>query len=195
MQIQYGNIAIDTAKFHPMSIDAMVRRGVSHYLGNEMASKVVAWAEVQTKAGNPPTDEQKQAQKELFQAEALAALEAGTVGQGASRGPRVDPVTAQIAAITKREVLTILRNQGVKPPKKVDDLVTFGDGTTRTMEQMTVKWLAGNDVNGSFGQKGLPNEPRIRKEAEKHVAEIARKERKAKEAASIGPVAASDLGF
>jgi len=196
MQIQYGNIALDTAKFHPTSIDAMIRRGVSHYLGNEMASKVVAWAESQnkvradeaTKAGKatyvPVSDDEKQAQKEIYQAEALVALEAGTVGVS-NRGPRVDPLVALMVSIARREVVDTLKANGIKPPKG-SDIVTFGDGATRTMEQMVEKRLANHG-------------PRIESEAKKHLAELAHKAEKVKKEAAAretkGLVAASELGL
>jgi len=196
MQFQYGDIALDTAKFHPTSVDAMIRRGVSHYLGNEMASKVVTWEasenkarqEAATKEGratyNPVSDEDKAAQKALFQADALAALEAGTVGVS-NRGPRVDPLIALMQSIAKREVIDTLKANGIKPPKG-SDIVTFGDGATRTMEQMVEKRL------------GLHGE-RIKKEAERHLAELARKAEKAKKEAAgretKGLVAASELGL
>src|SRR5258708_154846 len=177
MQIQYGSHALDTAKFHPTAIEAMVRRGVSHYLGNEMASKVVAWVEAENKEraktnAAPVTDEEKDAAKLSFQADAIVALETGTVGQS-NRGPRVDPLVAQCLAIAKREVIDTLKANNIKPPKG-DDIVTFGDGATRTMSQMVEKRLA------SHGQ-------RIETEAKKHLAELARKAEKAKkEAAARG---------
>lgn len=189
MQIQYGNHALDTAKFHPASLDAMVRRGVSHYLGNEMASKVVAWSETETKerakTGAPAiTDAEKEAKKNELQLEAIAALEAGTVGQS-NRGPRVDPLVAQVMAIARREVIDTLKANNIKPPKG-EDVVTFGDGATRTMAQMVEKRIANHG-------------PRIEAEAKKHLAELARKAEKAKKEAaareSKAPVGASELGL
>src|SRR5258706_6466523 len=184
MQIQYGSHALDTAKFHPTAIEAMVRRGVSHYLGNEMASKVVAWEEAQVKAGTPPSAEAKLAQKEAFQLEAIEALANGTVGQS-NRGPRVDPLVGPMQAIAKREVIDTLKANNIKPPKG-EDVVTFGDGATRTMGQMIEKRLA------SHGQ-------RIEAEAKKVLADQARKAEKAKKEAaareSKDPVGASELGL
>jgi hypothetical protein len=191
MQIQYGTHALDTAKFHPNAIEAMVRRGVSHYLGNEMASKVVAWAESEAKErakatppGGPVTDAEKEAKKAQFQADAITALETGTVGQS-NRGPRVDPLVAQMQAIAKREVIDTLKANNIKPPKG-DDIVTFGDGATRTMAQMIEKRLANHGA-------------RIETEAKKLLADQARKAEKAKKEAaareSKGLVAASELGL
>jgi hypothetical protein len=167
MQIQYGNHAIDTATLPPTSIDAMVRRGVSHYLGNEMASKVVAWEESQTKEnGRAPSPEEKAAKKEALQLEAIAALEAGTVGQS-NRGPRVDPLIAQINIIAKREVLNTLRANNIKPPKG-DEVIAFGDAK-RTMAQMIERRIA----SPKFG-------PAIEAEAKKFLADQAKKAEKAK---------------
>lgn len=189
MQIQYGNHALDTAKFHPTSLDAMVRRGVSHYLGNEMASKVVAWAESESKeraksGAAAITDAEKEAKKNQLQLEAIAALEAGTVGQS-NRGPRVDPLVAQMTSLARREVIDTLNAHNIKPPKG-EDVVTFGDGATRTMAQMIAKRLANHG-------------PRLEAEAKKHLAELARKAEKAKKDAaareSKAPVGAAELGL
>jgi hypothetical protein len=189
MQIQYGTHALDTAKFHPTAIEAMVRRGVSHYLGNEMASKVVAWAESENKeraktGAAPVTDAEKEAAKVAFQTDGIIALEAGTVGQS-NRGPRVDPLVAQMQAIAKREVIDTLKANNIKPPKS-DDVVTFGDGATRTMAQMVEKRLANHTA-------------RIEAEAKKHLSELARKADKAKKEAaareSKAPVGALELGL
>lgn len=189
MQIQYGNHALDTAKFHPNAIEAMVRRGVSHYLGNEMASKVVAWVESENKeraktGAAPVTDAEKDDKKLSFQADAIVALENGSVGQS-NRGPRVDPLVAQMQAIAKREVIDTLKANNIKPPKG-EDIVTFGDGATRTMAQMIEKRLANHGT-------------RIETEAKKLLADQARKAEKAKKEAaareSKGLVAASELGL
>ena len=38
--IQYGNVKIDTAHLPPASIQALLSRGLAHYLGNEQNAKV-----------------------------------------------------------------------------------------------------------------------------------------------------------
>lgn len=191
MQIQYGTHKLDTANFHPTAIEAMVKRGISHYLGNEMASKVTAWVESENKErakaippGPAVSDAEKDSKKNEFQLAAISALANGSIGQS-NRGPRVDPLAGQMQAIAKREVLDTLKANNIKPPKG-DDIVTFGDGATRTMGQMVEKRIA---LQGA----------RIEAEAKKHLAELARKAEKAKKEAasreSKGAVAADELGL
>lgn len=186
MQFNYGTIAIDTAKFAPTSIDAMVRRGVAHYLGNEMASKVAAWEENQKKAGVEVTDEAKAGMKAQFQLEGLEALESGTVGTS-SRGPRVDPITAATAAIAKREVIDVLKANNLKAPKG-EEGITFPNGQVKTMADM----IAGRIAHPDHG-------PRIAKEAAKKVADDERKAAKAKADAAkrdkAQPFSADELGL
>lgn len=191
MQFNYGTLAIDTATFHPQSIDAMVRRGVAHYLGNEMASKVVTWEESENKARKesgaaPVTDEEKAAKKAEYQSAGLTALSDGSVG-ASSRGPRVDPLTAATQSIAKREVLDVLKANGLKPPKG-DESIEFANGTKKTMAEMVATRIA-------HAEHG----PRINKEAAKKVADDERKAKKAKDEAAkrdkATPVNADDLGL
>jgi len=177
--INYGDHEIDTAKLPQASIDALLRRGVSHYLGNEQASKLTAWADAQAKAegGSVPTDEQKAARKAELVREALAALAAGTVGTRVA-GPRVEPIEAARNAIAKREVTEILRGAGIKPPKG-DEAVKFADGTTKTMAQMVATRLE------KFGD-------RIEKEAQKKLAEDARRVKAAQAVAAQAEAKTAD---
>lgn len=175
MQYTYGTAVTipDTAALPPASLDAMIRRGLNHYFGNEQSAKVTAFKDKFTKE-NPGTEASPEAIA-AFQAEiigaALEALNSGNVGTSV-RGPRVEPQEAAELAIAKREVTDILRANGIKPPKG-DEAVQFADGTTKTMAQMVAK------RRENFGD-------RIAKEAAKVIAEQRRKADKAKaEAAAI----------
>lgn len=209
MQTTYGNIALDTAQFHPNSIDALVRRGISHYLGNEMASKVTAWVEKEIKSGvdafkaaNPtvklddakmaalvskvtPSDDDKAAKKAEFQTAGVASLLDGTIGQGGERGPRVDPIESEMRVQARAGVLATLKGAGLKAPKG-DGVVTFADGQTRTMAQMIDKRLT-------------TQAEALRHAADKALKEKAKKAEKDKaDAAKIvgnGPVQADALGL
>jgi ABC-type hemin transport system substrate-binding protein len=111
---------------------------------------------------------------------------AGTLGTRTS-GPRVDPLTATMQGIAKREVLTVLKANSIKPPKG-DEVVTFANGATKTMADMIATRLA----HPEHGAK-------IKKEAEGHIRELDRKRAKAaKEAEALrasGPATAEGLGL
>lgn len=216
--ITYGTHTIDTDRFPQVTLDAMLRRGVAHFLGNEVASKVVSQAETQAKlareayvkahgeeAAKAYAEDQAEAWelsaddrallKARLQEEALQALYNGTVGAGAIRGPRLDPVEAEIARITKAEVTLVLKNNGLKFPK-ADETVTFPGAKPMDGEALLARWAGGKDAKGLFGKPGEANEPRIRREAERRVAEAAKKAKKAAEAGKgQGPASAEDLGF
>lgn len=179
--ITYGEHVIDIDALPPASVAAMLRRGISHYLGNEVASKVAAWVNKQEETErktNPDyeVDENaKFAQKNLFQGAALDALLAGEVGN-ASRGPRVDPLQAEINKLLKAEVTTRLATHGIKPAGKkrawtADDLVKFADGREKTIAAMCQTLM---DKDGD----------KYTKEAQKILAEVARREKRAKESAA-----------
>jgi hypothetical protein len=187
-QITYGTTVLETADFAPASIDAMIRRGVSHFLGNEQASKVVGWMESEAKrragegataeqiAAAMPTDEEKAAKKAEFVAAAIEALKAGTVGASV-RGPRVEPIEAAKLAIAKAEVTSILRAAGVKVPK-ADEKVTLGG------DQFTVAELVARRLD-KFGD-------RITKEAQKRIDDAAKKEKAAKASVASAPDKTAD---
>jgi hypothetical protein len=191
MQFNYGTLTIDTAGFHPTALDAMVRRGVAHFLGNEIASKVVGWEESENKAraeaGKAPvTDEEKASKKQELQAAGLQALADGTVGQS-NRGPRVDPITSATQAIAKREVLDILKANGLKVPKG-DEAIEFANGQKKTLAEMVSTRVA-HPEHGA----------RIAKEAARKVADDEKKAAKAKADAAkrdkAQPASADALGL
>lgn len=182
MQMQYGSHKLDTAKFPQSTIDALIRRGLSHVLGNEASSKVVAFTEGRSKNGVSFTDQDKAAKKLEFQLAFIASMAEGTLGQSISRGPRVDPVEAAEHAIAKREVIDVLRGAGLKTPKS-EAKVKFADGQEYTMDELVERRLA------KHGE-------RITREAAKHVADLDRKAKKAKEeAAKAGVVTSEALGL
>lgn len=185
MQVTYGTITLDFTTLPPKSLEAMLKRGVTHFLGNEQASKVSGWkarlAEGSDEApARVPSDEEVSAKKAEYVAAALAALQAGTVGT-ASRGPSVDPVEAEMDRIAKREIKAILEKNGAKFAGKGEDRkVTFADGSAFTMDELVDRRLA-NATEGA----------RIKSEAEKAIRQAAKQAEKAKGA---GPLDLGSIG-
>lgn len=167
--ITYGSVSIDVAKLPQASVMAMLRRGVSHFLGSEQASKVTSFFDPDQE--NPPADtaEARAAKKAEFQADALEKLLAGTVGNSV-RGPTVDPLTTHMRRIAKAEVTNILKANGVKFPAKAEDTIELPDGSKLTGTQLIDRRLA---------KEG----ERITKEAKKAMDDQAKKAAKAQEAA------------
>lgn len=164
MNITYGTHSIHIESLPATSLEALLRRGISHYLGNEQAAKVTnRKADYQAKHGEHPDEELVASWKEEVQALAVEKLVAGTIGQHAPRAPSVDPVEREAAKIATAEVRIILSKNGIKPPKKGEP-VTFKNGSQATLEELVARRLA-NPTEG----------PRIMKEAAKAVKAAAAK--------------------
>lgn len=131
--LNYGDHTVDITTLPGVSLHRLASYGLSHLLGNQAASKVVAWAD---KAENKDaTDEAKAAKKTEFQAIMLKALADGTIGQHASRGPATDPTEAEAERLAKAEVIATLKSNNIKVPKK-DEVVEFANGNKFNMDQL-----------------------------------------------------------
>lgn len=167
--ITYGETQVDFSKLPETSVRAMLSRGLTHFLGSEQASKVIAKfkAEDGTKSG---TEVDWAAAKAEFVAAALVALHDGTVGVS-TRGPTKDPLEAEIASIVKREVTATLKANGLKFPKD-GETVTFGNGVTRTGAEMLANYLAKNsDAVHKEAEKALADKARAAKKLADKVSE------------------------
>ncbi len=191
LKITYGPHTVDFATVPAQSVTAILRRGLSHLLGNEVASKVTTYFDPDRKVAEgetrmEDTEENRAKMKADYQAKALDALLAGTVGTSV-RGPSVDPITAIINRLAKAEIKTLLNENGVKMPKKATDTVEIG-GTAYTVDQLIARRLnpetpAGIDAKGAFGPAGQSHIERLTKAAQKEQADAVKKNAKAAEAA------------
>lgn len=163
MNIEYGTHKIDTDKLPEKSVQALLSRGLTHFLGNEQASKVAA----KFKDQEGITDEMRNAAKADFVANAVKALTEGTIGTrtGGPRGTGVDSVMRQLA---EAEVKGILKHNKLSMPTG-DKVVKFADGTVLTRAELIDRRIAKHG-------------DRLRKEAE---AEIKREEREAAKAGGV----------
>ena len=183
--IKYGTVEanFDNGTIPEQTVRAMLSRGVTHYFGSEQASKVgpnSSWAEKFEKDNKrKPTDAEREAQKAANLAAAHKAFLAGEIGMG--RGPKLDPVEAEIEAMAEREVWNTLADNDLckrnKKPKD-DEVFTFADGSTKTFETM---------VDGKIAKYG---ENTYRPAAIKKIAA----EKKATEARAAKAKAAKDAG-
>ena len=185
--ITYGKFEIDRAKLPPASDEAMFRRGVSHFFGSEMASKVTAYfdPEHEDAANRHDTPENRAAKKAEFQQAAFESLMAGTVGVSV-RGPSVDPITTIINRLAKAEVKTTLAKFKLKWPAKAEDTVTLPDGSKVTGAQLIARRLDAKGPAGVDKRTGVAHIDRLRKEAEKVAAEQAKKNAKLEAQAEDG---------
>ena len=184
MNITYGSHSIHIESLPATSLEALLRRGISHYLGNEQAAKVSnRKADYQAKHGEHPDDDLVASWKEEVQALAVEKLVAGTIGQHAPRAPSVDPVEREAGKIALAEVKIILSKNGIKPPKKGEP-VTFKNGSQATLEELVARRLA-NPTEGE----------RIMKEAAKAVKAAAAKRFALESGEAEAADSADDLGL
>lgn len=207
--LTYGEqISCDETKLPQVSIHALITRGWSHFMGNEQASKVTAKIRtaIATNLSTPDKEvnqvdvtkeqvsayradnvSQVEAWENSVRQEALEKLMAGTVGVSV-RGPAKDPVESAMATIARKEIATIFTSQGVKVPKG-EETVTVGTGEAAVTLPME-GWIA---------RRLASHRDRIRKEAERNLAEAAWKAKRLQEeagkVAAQGPVTAEALGL
>lgn len=201
MDFTHGSITLNTDGLPAVSIAALLKRGLSHYFGNEQAARVsadIANAVEDARKAADPNDKADATRDEIkawrvanpeavkawadgYAADALKALQDGTIGTS-NRGPRADPLEAAINSLAKADVVAMLKARNIKVPKG-EEVVTFAKGVTRTLAQMIAnKRLAGLET--------------YTKAAQKKLAEDARRLAKAQEAAAGESEAnADDLGL
>lgn len=140
--LTYGDsISVEIAKLPVQSLEALLKRGFSHFIGNEQASKVAA-----AFAGKPEaeaTDEMKAAKKAEVQTAAIAALLAGTVGVRASGtgGTKATPKESIVRANAKKEVTDILKHNKIGFPTG-EKKVKMPDGAELTGAELIARYVA-----------------------------------------------------
>lgn len=181
--VTYGTFTFDLGTLPESTLVAMVRKGISHYLGNEQASKVSTWTKARAESDlGAANDVEVATFKADTQAAAVKAMHDGTVGASV-RGPRGSSLDTEIKKIATREIMDLLKQHGISAPKKAADAVQFPNGDAFTMAQLVERRLA------KFGA-------RIEDEAKAAMAMAARRaEREAAEAAASGSAGVDSLGL
>jgi hypothetical protein len=185
IQIAYGNTTRDFDALPEQSRKALASRGLTHFLGSEQASKVgpnSSWfGKFEKDNGRKPTEAELEAQKAANLATALEALDKGTIGT--ARGPRLDPVEAEMERMAERKVWdTLAGGDMCKKNKKPadDDSFTFADGSTFTFAQLVERQYEKNgDSLRAAATKKVEAERKAKADAE----------RKAQAVKAQGPIA------
>lgn len=137
-QISYSSFTVPRSAVPPASIEAMISRGLTHFMGSECASKVTAW---KAKQEVPPTGAEIDAKLVEVQTEAWTKFVEGKVGVRApGAGPKISHHDTVVRKITTDELRVILKNIGVKFPKG-DEQVTLG-GTDYSLDDLIDRRLA-----------------------------------------------------
>lgn len=124
----YAGLSIDFDALPAASISALLRRGATHFLGNEQASKVTSWVKKQEAT---PDDASIAAKRMEYVTSAIEALNAGTVGVRVAReggaSAKLDPIGAMVRKLAKATVMALLAKAKLKAPKG-DAKVKTGSG-------------------------------------------------------------------
>lgn len=181
-EISYGDYKFDHAELPMASLVALAQSGLSHELGNVVASGVVADIR---KTVNPekPSDVTTEAVKAwraahpeqvaaFASARVTAKLEAirnGTLGVSAPRGPSAsaDPLTAEMRKLAREQITAILEAAGMKFPG------FSGKGDARKALTVTLKGKAftGDELIANRLDAEYPNNNReaIEREAKRNL--------------------------
>ena len=139
--ITYGPHVINPDTLPPKSVEALIKRGLTHYLGNEQAAKVSGWITDQIPDSDTMSKEQRKAAIKAFResntndvtaktnavvAAAVAALTEGTIGVRAVAGPKADPVEKVMRELAIAKIAENLAKAGLKVPSG-SKTVTIGD--------------------------------------------------------------------
>ena len=184
-KLSYGSHSIDFDALPESSRFALASRGLTHVLGNEIASKVHSWAMAEGQANSEDKATVKawkeanasaiEARVAELQAETIAKLLDGTIGVRASSGPRLTPLDTLRRSIARDQVKVILRGQNIAIPKK-DEKIKLANGEF-TLDELVERRLVmvtkdGRDIGAE-----------ITREAEKELAARAKKAAKLAEGA------------
>lgn len=137
----YGKTEIDFDALPETSRKAIVSRGLTHYFGNEQASKVTGAAKKHLEEhGTELADDERNALRDEFVAAAAKALFDGSIGSR-TLGPKATPFEAAQNAIAREGVIAQLRKFKLAVPKKADETVTV-NGEAFTMAQLVARRIA-----------------------------------------------------
>ena len=180
-KLTYGDkITVDFGALPEASQFALASEGLTHFLGNRVASKVHAWAMAEGqanskdkavvaawKAANASAIVTK---SDEFIADTLKALTDGTIGVRSTSGPRVTPLETLRRQIARKEIEDMLRGHKIAVPKGEAKLKTK-DGEF-TMVELVDRRLVENGPHAERIAKAAEKELKARAKAQADAAAI-----------------------
>ena len=168
--LNYGETTFEVESLSDQTRHVLMQRGLSHILGNEVASKVTAWVKRNTTDAAPATDKTPavvasaptEAQIAAFKAEAfanaVAAITGGTLGEASARGPRgpADPVGNIALDLAKADVMAAAAKRNFKLSAKdiAEKAKTILEKRSDHYRSLAAKQLAkaggGDDMDALF---------------------------------------------
>lgn len=185
--LTYGDFTVvDPTVLPEASRTALMQYGLSHFLGNVQASKLVA--RIRGKEGMDNSEAGRDAVKAWREAnadkitawtkehldEAIAELTNGTIGTRVG-GPRLDPVDKKFNSLVIAHITAQLKGVGRKLPKDDETVIDFGNGMTRTRSQMIanvkVNTVVADKLRGQ-AERAVRDEARLAKQVAEQAASV-----------------------
>lgn len=171
--ISYGDIVIDLGAIPHDSLRKLASKGLTHYLGNEQASKVTAKAKAYAdENGEDADDATRAAWRDEFIAIAMDKLMSGAMGAVESRGPRGTSTDTVMREIAEKEIRDVLKQNKLTMPTG-DKTIKLADGEF-TRAQLIARRLErhGERLRGEAEAELRARERKAAKEAEAGLAAL-----------------------
>jgi len=166
-----GSLSIDGTAVADATVAAFVSRGITHYFGSELSSKVIGEQKRRADAGNPMSEAEVDAYKAETRAAFLARAIAGEIGMG-SRGPSADPTEAEAERLAWAEVQVVLGQNGIKPAGKgADRKWAFGNGSFTKDELVERRMAKHGERLMAEAKKDLDKKAKAKAKFAAHVAD------------------------
>lgn len=136
-----GAVHINGTSAPIATLAAFVSRGVTHYFGSELASKVISERKRREEAGNPMSEDEESAYRATLREEFLAKALAGEIGMG-HRGPSADPTEAEAERLAWAEVQVVLGQNKIKPEGKGEDRTWHIGADKLTKDELVERRMA-----------------------------------------------------
>lgn len=134
MILKYGDaFEIDTDTLPETSVTALLQRGINHYFGNEQAAKVSNMRKKAEADGEEFSDDQAESALAGFRADAMTALEDGTIGSR-SGGPKLRGLEKFVFDVAVGELRVHAAKKNVKWPS--------GKGAAERIAGLVGQWMA-----------------------------------------------------
>lgn len=112
--LKWGDYSTLPSEVPAVSLLALAQRGVTHYMGNEQASKLTAW--VKKPENKDATEEQVKAYAKTLHDAAWQKIMKGEMGVRSAGQPRITGIEAVMRKMATAWVSAALAKQGVKLP-------------------------------------------------------------------------------
>lgn len=161
--LAYGKtFSCDPRELPEVTIHALLRKGLTHFMGNEQSSKVSTWTQDEIAEGRKVTADAKAAKLAELQVDAWKQMLEGKIGVS-SRGPRGTALETVMRTIAEKRVKAALGAAGMTLPTG-DKQAVFPNGQSFTRAELIQRQLAkyGDEIK-TLAEKEIADQARLAK--------------------------------